>query len=195
MKGGWTVGRRISLWLRRVSTGWVALAALVLFALFIGLVLPSQAEEAAAVSEEAGSPDSSLWYTPTELYAMAEAYGPDGRAAYVRARFTFDLAWPLVYGFFLTTAIGWTYRRAFAPDSPWQYAILAPVLGVLLDYLENVSAAAVMLRYPARTPVVAQLAPVFTLVKWTLVGGSFVLLALGVVTAVWRWVRVRVKTG
>jgi hypothetical protein len=182
---------RISTWLHHVSTGWVALVALILFALFIALVLPAQAEQAAAESGDAGSPDSSLFYTPADLYAMAEAYGEEGRAAYVRARFTFDLIWPLVYTLFLTTSLSWLYERAFPPSSPWQYANLAPVLGALLDYLENGAASLVMLRYPARTPVVDLLAPLFTLLKWTFVGGSFVLLALGLVVALWRWFKER----
>ena len=182
---------RISAWLYRVSTGWVTLVALLVFALFIALVLPAQAEQAALESGDAGSPDSSLFYTPADLYAMAEAYGEEGRAAYVRARFTFDLIWPFVYALFLTTSISWLYERAFPPSSPWRYVNLAPVLGALLDYLENSAASLVMLRYPARTPVVDLLAPLFTLLKWTFVGGSFALLALGLVVALWRWLKER----
>jgi hypothetical protein len=59
---------------------------------------------------------------------------------------------------------------------------------VLLDYLENLATSLVMLRYPNRTPVVDTLAPVLTLVKWAFVGGSFVLLLVGIVAVVWRWI-------
>ena len=187
-----TVLRRISEGLYRVSNGRVALAALIVFVLFTALVLPRQAAQAASESAEAGSPDTSLWYSPGELYRIAEAYGPQGRRAYIRARFTFDLLWPLVYGAFLGAAISWLYARAFAPGkspgSPWRLANLAPVLGVLLDYLENLATSLVMLRYPSRTPVVDILAPVLTLVKWVFVGGSFVLLLLGLLVAVWQWI-------
>lgn len=180
--------RHISEALYRISSGWVALAALVIFLLFTVLVLPRQATQAASESADAGSPDTSLWYSPDELYRTAEAYGPQGRQAYIRARFTFDLVWPLVYGAFLCTAISWLYARAVAPASPWRLANLAPVLGVLLDYGENLATSLVMLRYPSRTPVVDMLAPVLTLVKWVFVGGSFVLLLVGLVAVVWRWV-------
>ena len=179
--------KRYSAWLRRVSTGWVALAALVVFVLFLALVLPGQATEAERSVGDAGSPDMSFLYSAADLYRMAEAYGPQGRQAYIRARFTFDLLWPVVYTMFLVTAISWVYRRAFAADSRWQLANLAPVLGMALDYLENVSAALVMARYPQPTAVVAELTPVFTSLKWVFVNGSFVLLLLGVVVGVWRW--------
>jgi hypothetical protein len=57
---------------------------------------------------------------------------------------------------------------------------------MLFDYLENISTSLVMFRYPSPTPVVPWLAPIFTAVKWVFVNGSFVLLALGAVIAVWR---------
>ena len=72
--------KRISVWLSRVSTGWVALAALVIFLLFTALVLPQQAGKAAQETGGADSPDTSF-YTPDELYRMAEAYGEPGRQA------------------------------------------------------------------------------------------------------------------
>ena len=180
--------KQISDRLYRISTGWVTLAALIVFVLFTALVLPGQSAQEGSEADDVGSPDLSLWYAPADLYRMAEAYGPEGRQAYIRARFTFDVAWPLVYGAFLVTAISWLYARAFAPGSSWRWANLAPLLGVLFDFAENLATSLVMARYPARTPGIDVVAPVFTLVKWVLVGGSFVLLVVGAVAAVWRWV-------
>jgi len=182
---------RVSDWLGRVSTGRVALAALVLFLLFTALVLPQQASQAEQATGSAESPDTSLFYSPQALYRMAEAYGEEGRRAYVRARFTFDLVWPLVYMLFLVTATSWAFRQAFPPDSRWQRANLVPLLALLFDYLENASTSIVMLRYPAHTAVVDLLAPLFTLFKWGLLGAAFLLLALGVVVAAWQWVQGR----
>jgi hypothetical protein len=183
--------KRLSSWLCHISTPWVALAALVVFLLFSILVLPRQSASADRVAGEVGSPDMSFYYSVDDLYRMAEAYGEQGRSAYVRARFTFDLIWPLVYTFFLVTAIGWVYGRAFPPDSRWQWANLAPVLGALFDYLENLSTSIVMLRYPSPTAVVDNLAPLFTMLKWIFVGGSFALLFVGIPAAVWRYARAR----
>jgi hypothetical protein len=179
--------KRISHRLHQISNGWVTLAAGIVFVLFVTLVLPNQATQAEGETVDAGSPDLSLWYTPGDLYRMAEAYGNQGRRAYVRARFTFDLIWPIVYGAFLSTTISWLYARAFAPGTRWRLANLAPPLGVVLDYMENLSTSVVMLRYPSRTPLVDTLAPIFTSLKWVLVGGSFVLLIVGIIAALRRW--------
>ena len=185
------MAKRLSGWLYRISNGWVALAALVLFLLFSALVLPRQAARAEEDTGGTRSPDMSFYYSAGDLYQMAEIYGQQGRAAYVTARFTFDLIWPLVYASFLTTAISWLYEKSFTPGGWQQRANLVPVLGAVFDYLENLSTSVVMLRYPDQTAVVDNLAPVFTLLKWALIGGSFVLLLIGVITAVWRWGRIR----
>jgi hypothetical protein len=182
------MGTRLSNWLYRASSGWLTLAALVIFLLFTALALPAQS---ARSETDAGSPDTSLFYSPADLYAMAEAYGPDGRQDYITARFTFDLVWPLVYLFFLATAISWLFARSVSAENIWRRANLAPLLGALFDYLENVSTALVMGRYPAHTPVVDLLAPAFTFVKWVFVGGSFVLLLAGAAMGLWRWARGR----
>lgn len=176
-----------------MSTGWVALSALVIFLLFSALVLPQQALRAEQETGSAVSPDMSFFYSPGELYRMAESYGEQGRQAYVRARFTFDLIWPLVYTLFLTTAISWVFCRAFAPDSRWQRANLVPLLGALFDYLENLSTSLMMLRYPEQTAVVDLLAPLFTALKWGFLGASFILLVAGIVVAVWRWMEQRAR--
>ena len=181
------MAKKISDWLRRVSTGWVALAALFIFLLFSALVLPQQATKAEQETGSADSPDMSFFYSPSDLYRMAESYGEEGRQAYIRARFTFDLVWPLVYTLFLTTSIGWVFGKAFGPDSRWQRANLVPLLGALFDYLENLSTSLVMLRYPDQTAVVDALAPVFTALKWLFLGVSFLLLFGGIAIAAWRW--------
>ncbi len=182
------MGRQVSGWLYRVSKGWVALAGLLLFAAFIGFVLPAQATQAESYTQGMDSPDGSFLYSADDLYRMAEAYGKEGRSAYIRARFTFDLVWPLVYLLFLATAISWVYAAAFAPGSIWRLLNLFPVLGAVFDYLENVGAVLVMARYPDSTPVVDVATPLFTAIKWFFVNGSFGVLLLGTGVAIWRWI-------
>jgi hypothetical protein len=173
--------KQLSDWLRKISTGWVTLAGLVIFVLFTALVLPGQSSQADSSVEDVGSPDLSFTYSVGDLYKMAEAYGEVGRVAYIRARLTFDVVWPLVYGLFLVTSISWLFVRGFKKDGSLQLVNLAPVFGVLLDYLENLSTSLVMYRYPAKTMAVDFLAPIFTAVKWIFVSGSFAILLVGLV--------------
>ena len=162
----------------RKSTLLVTVSALVLFIVFTVTVLPSQSENAREKSGES-SPDMSFFFTVDELYEIAESYGEAGRDAYVKARFTFDLVWPVVYTLFLASSISWLFSRSFNNDSVLQRANLVPVIGMSLDYLENISASIVMLRYPTRTPLIDTLAVVFTPLKWAFVGGSFIVVMIG----------------
>ena len=105
-------GGGLSGWLYRVSSGWVVLAAIAIFVVFSATVLPMAAMDAEQYSNGAAAPDTSFWYSPDDLRSAAEAFGPEGRTAYVEARYTFDLVWPLVYGAFLATTLSWLLSRA-----------------------------------------------------------------------------------
>jgi hypothetical protein len=181
--------KKASVWIQHVSKGWVAFSALVIFLLFTAIVLPKGSSQAALETNASGSPDLSLFYSVDELYQMADAYGETGRDAYIRARFTFDLIWPLVYTLFLATAISWLYQKAFTPESLIQRVNLMPVLAGLFDYLENISTSLVMMQFPDRIPLVALLASLFTLVKWILIGSSFVLLMVGAGVGIVRYIK------
>jgi hypothetical protein len=183
--------KKLSSWFIKISNGWVTLTALVIFILFTAFVLSGQASSAKTNTGVDQSPDMSFLYSSNDLYLMAQNYGPQGRSAYIKVRFTFDLVWPIVYTFFLLTAISWIYHRSFKPGSLWRLANLVPVLGILFDYLENISTSIVMARYPSPTIIVAQLAPILTLLKWVFVGGSFVLIVLGLAIRIWGWVKIK----
>ncbi len=182
---------KLSSWLVAKSTGWVSLLALLVFVLFTALVLPGQSNSAEGArldtsGQPVGSPDTSLYYSAAQLYRITHAYGPQGRQAYIQARIYFDIIWPLVYTFFLLTALSYLGQRAFPAGSPWRLANLLPLGGLLLDYLENISTSVVMARYPLATPIIADLAGVFTLLKWLFLGVSFLVLAAWLLLAVWR---------
>ena len=181
--------KKISNWLYRISTGWVALAGLVIFLVFTALVLPGQAEQAESYSGDVGSPDSSFFYTADRLYQFAESYGPQGRQAYIQARWTFDVVWPLVYTAFLATSISWASKQARQPHPLLKGLNLTPIFGMVLDFLENTAASIVMARFPMKTPILSNLAGFFTAIKWALIGASFLALVILLLLSVWKWIR------
>lgn len=168
--------RRLSRTLVEFSKANVTLAALVIFLIFSVIVLPRQSAAVDVYSGSSGSPDLSLFYSPNDLYHMAEQYGSAGRDAYVHARFSFDLVFPIIYTLFLATAISWILGIITPEASPWRMLNLVPIPGMLFDFFENTTASIVISRYPALSPIFANLAPVFTFLKWAFVGGSFLIL-------------------
>ncbi len=180
---------KISTALHKFSTGWITLAAVLIFLVFAATILPHQAQLAAEASGGAPSPDTSFTYSVDKLYDMAQVYGPSGRQAYIHARWTFDLVFPIVYTALLVTTLSRLSRRHFPAKSRWQSANLLPLVAMVFDYLENSATSLVMARYPTKTPVVDFLAPVFTLVKWIFVYASFGLLLAWVLWMAWDWVK------
>lgn len=153
--------------------------AILIFILFLVLVLPQVAEYSRAVLGSDRSPDTSFIYSTEDLYAMAQGYGTDGRSYYIKLRYTFDLVWPLVYLFFLVTCLTMVFKSLEIRGS-WKMVNLLPFGAVIFDLLENTATSIVMYRYPLRTPVFAELAPIFTFLKWSLIGASFIALVVGV---------------
>jgi len=171
---------KLSSWCYRVTTLPVVVAAVLIFVFFMAVILPQMSGQLAAITGVDVTPDTSFIYTARDLYAMAEAYGPDGREYYIYSRFTFDLVWPAAYLFFLAATITYLFRT-LPEKSPWRLINLLPFAGALLDLFENSAASLVMFRYPAETALIAHLAPLFTFLKWLFIGFSFVALAAGLV--------------
>ena len=168
--------KKLSAWLYSVSTGRLALISTVIMLLFLILVMPGQTAKSAVYSAGVGTPDTTVFYSASDLRQMAETYGEQGRQAYIQARFTFDLAFPLVYTFFLAVCTSWMLGRLLPLSSRWYLLNLLPLAAMLLDFLENICAALVMAAYPASRPLAAHFAVIFTPLKWLLVSAAFLLL-------------------
>lgn len=155
------------------NTWFLVLLNFVLFVLFMVFVLPGESGRSAALGLE-HSPDTSFFYTANQLYDIARQYGEAGRAFYIEQRFTFDLVWPLVYGSFLTTSLAFFGRDLSAKRLKRLY--LLPIVVVVFDYFENIMTATVMHRYPLETIILADLAGIFTSLKWMTLSFSFMIL-------------------
>jgi hypothetical protein len=170
---------QLSDWFYCISKGWVAIVAVGVFLLFCLFALPGQNRLSNEYSQGMGSPDTSFTYSSKRLYQMAEFYGEEGRIQYLHARWTFDVAFPLIYTFFLTTSISWLFKRSFALSSAWRMANLLPLAAMAADFLENSMTSLVFAQYPFHSLIGGMLAPLFTPLKWLLIFVSFGVLVIG----------------
>ncbi|PKN98626.1 MAG: hypothetical protein CVU43_15915 [Chloroflexi bacterium HGW-Chloroflexi-5] len=171
--------RKLSAFFYRFSTLWVALLGLAVFVVFSVLVLPVESARADAFSQGMGGPDTSFFYSGDTLLQMAEVYGEEGRAAFLKARWGFDLAFPLIFTFFFITSISYLFKKGLAGSQSLPLVNLIPLLGFVFDLAENTATSVVMAAYPLRDTWGQFLAPVFTPVKWIFVSISMVLLVIG----------------
>ncbi|HEX9797034.1 MAG TPA: hypothetical protein VGA52_08595 [Anaerolineales bacterium] len=150
-----------------------------IFATFLLVVLPQMGQRSQAYAQAVGTPDTSLTYTPERLYAMLSAYGPIGRQAYLKGRYSYDLAFPLTYGLFLASFVSYSFARTW-PDRPDRHRWAGVALGTMVaDLVENAALALVILLYPQPALAGAALAAVATLAKWILLSTSILLAATG----------------
>jgi hypothetical protein len=157
----------------------LALLGTAVFVFFLVAVLPQEAAKGAAMGL-VDSIDSAFFYSPERLYAIAAAYGAEGRAFYIQQRFSFDVIWPLAYGFFVFSWLNLWLRSK-------RWVLLLSWVPVGFDFLENISAAFVLSRFPERVNGVAWMASVFTPLKWlTLYSALTLVLALFVVGPIWH---------
>jgi hypothetical protein len=172
---------KLSAYLEHLSTSRNTLIATLFMLIFLAVFAPRLQARMQPYSDQGGSVDLSFFYTAEQLYETAEAYGEDGRRTYASVRFTYDLAFPLVYTFFFATLITYTFRTVFPLDSPLQKLNLIAVAALVFDLLENSGATIVMLTYPTRFIPLAWATAVFTTIKWLTVGTTAILALVGLV--------------
>ena len=167
------MGAKLSTWLIKVSKSWILMLTLLIMVLFMIFILPGQATSAEENAGGSISPDTSFFYGPEDLIQAAKEYGEEGRQAYIKARWTFDLIFPLVYISFLVAGISWFYKNLEKPIDWIGFTNLLPLAAGLFDYLENTGASLVMALYPTLLSGLALVTSIFSGVKWLLIGASF----------------------
>ena len=170
---------RISLGLYRLCNGWIAALATLIFFVFSATWLPSQGKAAEVYTNGFPSPDTSFsYYTAIDLQTWFAGYGAVGRADYAQARYTFDLAWPLVYTFFLVAVLSWLLPNVTVPTSRWRLINVVPLLALACDYVENIMGGILASSFPTSNPLLANTMAFFTLTKWVFITVAFVAVAV-----------------
>ncbi len=131
--------------------------------------------------------DATLGYTAADITRALALFTPAQRRTAAIGHLTLDVLYPLAYGTFLSLLLILVYR-AFAAPERYRRLLALPWLAVLADYAENLALSALFLAYPARLPLLARLAPVFTGLKWALTG-------LSLLAVLWGLLRVLVTAG
>ena len=173
----------LSQWLYRINRWWITLIAGILFILFVITVFPAHTGYLTNGKTETKlfSPDLSLWYSKTVIYNFASTLGSEGRKAYVREHFTFDLAWPVVYLVFLTTLITWL--NSFILNSGIFFKLIhkgniIPLFAFIFDIIENILSSVIVAHFPKKYPLISSLAPIATLLKWIFVAISILIIIM-----------------
>jgi hypothetical protein len=159
--------------------GIIVLLSLIIFVLFTATVLPAEAARSADLGL-VESIDTSFFYSATRLYEIIKSYSYEVRMRYIYQRFTFDLVWPLVYGFFIISSTWYLLKEIKLPyKNTLKYL---PIMAVIFDFLENILVSLLMYLYPIQINILGWIASLFTSLKWITLSSSFILIIILVLT-------------
>jgi hypothetical protein len=172
-----------------ISSGRTLLLSFLLFLIFPLFALPWLGRQVDLYSQPEEGYELLFVYTPDELYSSFERYGEQGRMVYTLGTATIDMVFPLASALFQGILISLLVRRVFPSRPGWQRLNLVPSGAALLDILENLGLLTLLLSYPGRLTGLAAIIAVVTVLKWTMVGLSFLTIvvpALGLVDRLLR---------
>ena len=127
--------------------------------------------------------DSRLGYTFAEVEYHVTILGEQGRQLYTTLQ-VLDLIFPLGYGMSMTLALTGLIMRLFPEGHPMEKAASIPILGMLFDYLENITIAALIASYPNLSPLAVSAASIFTQLKWSCIILALILLVILAILAI-----------
>jgi hypothetical protein len=181
----------INSFLNKISNIPVLLLACILFVTFIVYFLPGMKEATEAYSRDVGSVGLSFFPHPDKVYEMAEAYGEEGRRAYIKVWLTIDVMWPLVYSVLFLVCIN--LSLGYVHGEKGSRLCAAALIPLALDWFENILAVIIMARYPLRMDTLAWVMAFATCIKWISMGCVCCLFAYGLVALPFRFVSRKIK--
>lgn len=132
-----------------------------------------------AMTGGVGILDMEMGYSPQKAYDHLAALGEAGRAFNLHYIVPQDFIFPAIYSIFYVITTTFLFRKLFAEHSALQKISLLTLLGGLADYCENLCIVTMLLRYPAQHATLANVANVFTLIKFGGSGLAYLLLLAG----------------
>ncbi len=157
------MGQIINL-VNRISNIPMLILALVLFVSFVSYFLPNHKSESDKYMGKTGTPDLKFFPAPEYIYEAADAYGEEGRAKYVKSKFTIDAAWPFVFTFLYLVFINLSF--GYIHGQKWANLSMFTLITLCCDYFENVIAAVIMTAYPAKFGFFVWSLSFTTCLKW-----------------------------
>ncbi len=137
-----------------------------IYLIFAAIIFP------ALPHSNAGIPDIKYYYSAEEVYQIIANYTPAERRNYALSSMTVDVLYPLVYSLFLTALSIFLIGKLNIRKHLTIRLAYISMGAAAFDLLENGSLTVMMLNYPVRFNILADVAGYFTAAKWTLVIAS-----------------------
>lgn len=114
-------------------------------------VFPGATARAALDAPEAYSLDTRLFSTPDAVLASASARSDAARLVEIGSHWTFDLAYPLVYGLFLFSTWSYAWSRLAANEAAARRLARSALAAPAFDLIENLAITVLFASAPVAT--------------------------------------------
>lgn len=133
-------------------------------------------------------------YSAERAYKILDALGDQGRAFNMKYIIPLDFPFPLSYGFFyfITLTTIWKNIRS-NKKRPWVIGLMG-FCATLFDWLENISIINLLNSYPQRHYEIAKMSNVFTQLKSLFIMLSILLIVVGLMTLLFKWLKLKMTT-
>jgi hypothetical protein len=177
--------------LARMANGKVLILLFLAALPFMAFVFPYRNTALSILSgREKPTLDSDFHYNATYAYELFCSLEEKGRRLYAWSEITADLVFPIIYSFFLSLLIIYIFQKS-SFTKPQQFLAILPFLMLLFDYGENILVAFMLFDYPERHTALAQVASVFTKLKWSLLVVSLATILFGLTYLMIQFVKRR----
>ena len=119
-------------------------------------------------------PDTRFSYSIHEITDAFNTLGQEGLYAWAQAHML-DFVFPLTYMFALAFGINMELRNSYPDNARAKLLVLFPLLGGIMDYVENILVLTQIASYPILSEPVIIIASAITSLKWVLLGFGFVI--------------------
>ncbi|MDA8402797.1 MAG: hypothetical protein M0Z56_01165 [Desulfobacteraceae bacterium] len=161
------------------SSGFISIffAVFVLFFAAFRIVTP----EFEKLSGGLRIPDIAIVANANDIYSLFKSYGQEGRAFYNYIQ-AMDAVYPLSYGLFFISLIYFYIKKLFKKNSAAGYLIIVPYITACSDYGENICIFIINRSFPAKFGIAADMALLFSYMKWFFFMLSVSIILLGTIT-------------
>jgi hypothetical protein len=130
-------------------------------------------------------PDLRLSYNILDLQAIFSLVGQEGMIAWEQVHLL-DYMLPLAYSLAIASGIIYGLRRTYPEKTSLKKLVLIPLLGCVMDYVENLLILSQIISYPSLSEPIISLASVFTTMKWISMALGFAAILGFLVVTVYR---------
>jgi hypothetical protein len=104
-------------------------------------------------------------YSVEKAYDILEKQGAQGRDYYLKRILPMDYIFGIAYSTFYFSVLLFLLKQLHNTNPLVNFIALAPILAVIFDYLENFAILRMLVSYPQKLVLTAQISDVFTLSK------------------------------